>query len=423
MILRLPAATGYLGKFSGEDLHENILSYYRHPVNITSGVDSLPVIQYHTSQMTRNTMVKTMDRKPDVLVVDDDDKFRSFVHEALEDAGLTVHEGKNGKEALDAFTNSTFDLMLLDFKLPDMNGLDVLKSVREKSPSTDVMVVTGFKDIDLAVDLLKLGAKEYVTKPIEPSELVRRIRTAVRARTAERRLRQLQLDFSSRLYYDLRSPLHTILSTLEYLEKDTASAFSDRQKVLMESMRTNLHGMTSILNDLIDITLLESGTIEIEKLPTNLDDLLPGIVERFRPKAAAKKLSLSCSAGKNIPTVPVDAERIKQVFNNLLDNAVKYTDKGEINVHLSVRKPNGSSDEFVEVTVSDSGAGIPREELPLVFDKYKDMLTGKSSSKRTTGLGLAICRSIVEAHHGMLTVDSVAGKGSEFKVLLPLEAL
>ncbi|HTK81919.1 MAG TPA: response regulator [Bacteroidota bacterium] len=368
-------------------------------------------------------MVKTMDRKPDVLVVDDDDKFRSFVHEALEDAGLTVHEGKNGKEALDAFTNSTFDLMLLDFKLPDMNGLDVLKSVREKSPSTDVMVVTGFKDIDLAVDLLKLGAKEYVTKPIEPSELVRRIRTAVRARTAERRLRQLQLDFSSRLYYDLRSPLHTILSTLEYLEKDTASAFSDRQKVLMESMRTNLHGMTSILNDLIDITLLESGTIEIEKLPTNLDDLLPGIVERFRPKAAAKKLSLSCSAGKNIPTVPVDAERIKQVFNNLLDNAVKYTDKGEINVHLSVRKPNGSSDEFVEVTVSDSGAGIPREELPLVFDKYKDMLTGKSSSKRTTGLGLAICRSIVEAHHGMLTVDSVAGKGSEFKVLLPLEAL
>lgn len=368
-------------------------------------------------------MGKNIHQLIDVLVVDDDDRFRTFVHDTLTGEGLTVHEGRNGKEALAAFNHGSYDLMLLDFKLPDMNGIDVLKSVREKSPTTDVMVITGYNDINLAVDLLKLGAKEYVMKPIEPAELIQRVRTAVRARTAEQRLKQLQFDFSSRLFYDLRSPLHTIMSTLEFLQKDAAGKLSERQQLLLDSVGANLQQMNGLLNDLIDLTLLESGKVDIEKLPTNLDELLPSLLERFRSRANAKHIFLTLKTNRNIPTLEIDAAKIDQVFSNLLDNAVKYTEKGEIKVQLSVVKAtlNGSDRECVEALISDTGIGIPKEELPLMFDKYKDMLIGKSSTKRTTGLGLAICRNIIDAHNGSLSVDSVVGKGSTFKILLPVE--
>lgn len=368
-------------------------------------------------------MGKKIHRMPDVLVVDDDDKFRTFVQDTLAVEGLTVHEGRTGKEALAAFNNGSYDLMLLDFKLPDMSGIDVLKTVREKSPSTDIMVITGYKDINLAVDLLKLGAKEYVIKPIEPAELLQRVRSAVRAHTAEQRLKQLQLDFSSHLFYDLRSPLHTIMSTLDYLQKDAAGKLSERQQLLLENMRTNLHHMKRLLNDMIDLTLLESGKVEIEKLPTNLDDLLPGICERFRPHANAKHLSLTMTTNGNIPTLEIDAAKIDQAFSEVIDNAINYTDRGEIRVTLSAVKTalNGSVRECVEVAVADTGTGISKEEIPLVFDKYKALLTGKSSLKRTTGLGLAICRNIIDAHNGSIRVDSEFGKGSIFRIALPVE--
>ncbi len=364
-------------------------------------------------------------KSTDVLVVDDDDLFRLFINDTLANEGITVHQGRNGQEALEALAKGSYDLMLLDFKLPDMSGKDVLKSVRETSPSTDVVVITSYQDINLALDLLKLGAKEYVTKPIKPSDLVQRVRSAVRAHTAEQRLKQLQFEFSSRLLYDLRSPVNTIGSTIEYLKKDLGEVLPERQHLLFENIKSNIAQLHTLLGDMIDLTLLESGKVEIERLPTNLDEMLPSICERFRPQANAKDISIHLSTNGNVPTLELDAVKIDQVFSNLLDNAIKYTNSGGgIKLSLSVvHSPlNGRDRECVEINITDTGVGIPKEEIPLVFDKYKDMLIGKSSLKRTTGLGLAICRNIVEAHGGCVAVNSDLGKGSTFRVLLPVEA-
>ena len=127
-----------------------------------------------------------------------------------------------------------------------------------------------------------------------------------------------------------------------------------------------------------------------------------------------------------IPTLEADSQKIAQVFSNLLDNSIKYTNNGgSITLTLSCVNPssNGHNHEGVVVAVADTGIGIAREELPLVFDKYKDMLIGKSSLKRTTGLGLAICRNIIEAHNGTIGVESVPGEGSVFSVFLPAETM
>jgi two-component system, OmpR family, sensor histidine kinase ResE len=177
------------------------------------------------------------------------------------------------------------------------------------------------------------------------------------------------------------------------------------------------------LNDMIDLILLESGKIEIETLPTNLEEIIPRMTERFRSQANAKHLVLATNINRNIPTVEIDSSKIDQVFSNLVDNAIKYTNSGEIKLSISVAKEslNKTNREGIEVTIFNTGIGISQEEFLLVFDKYKDMLIGKSLTQRTTGLGLAICRNIIDAHNGSISADSVMGKGSTFKILLPVE--
>ncbi|HEV8538992.1 MAG TPA: ATP-binding protein [Bacteroidota bacterium] len=369
-------------------------------------------------------MGKDLHRKPTVLVVDDDDKFCTFTREALSGEGVAVTTALTGQTAIDACNNDSFDLVLLDLKLPDMNGKDVFKSVREHSPATDVMIVTGNKNIDVAVDLLKLGAKEYITKPVDPPELIQRVKSALRSRTAEQRLKHLQSEFMSRLLHDIRSPLSTMGSTLDYLKSSTAGKITQPQQLLLENMKSSVNQMNMLLSDIIDFTLLESGNADIEKLPTNLDELLPAICDQHKSKAGEKNITISFKNRGNIPTLEADAARLEQVFGNLIDNAIRYTTNGgSITITLSpVKLPlSGHDRESVEITVADTGAGIPKEEQPLLFDQYKDILLGKSSHKRTTGLGLAICRSIIEAHNGTITVESEPGKGSTFRILLPAE--
>src|SRR5258708_10434724 len=227
-------------------------------------------------------------RTPTIFVVDDDVKFRKFIHETLSAEGFSVDHGSSGQETLDACSKESYDLLLLDVKLPDMSGKDVLKALHEKYPSTDVMIVTGYQDINLVVELLKLGAKEYLTKPIEPEDLIGRVRSTLRAHTAEQRLKQLQFDFFSRLLYDLRNPVNTITLTLDHLKNEAGDGFTDPQRRLLENIRATVSQMNILLNDMIDLTLLESGNVEIEKLPTNLDELLPSLCDRFKPQAIAK---------------------------------------------------------------------------------------------------------------------------------------
>lgn len=363
-------------------------------------------------------------RASTLLVVDDDGKFRTFALESLAGEEIAVTSVGSGREALDAWNTGSYDLILLNLKLPDMSGKDVFKSLLEKSSAPDVMIVANSKDIDAAVELLKLGAKEYFTKPIDPADFVQRVKSALRSRMAEQRLKHLHSEFESRLMHDLRSPLRTIGSTLDYLKNDIAGMLSQQQQLLLENMKASITQMDTLLSDMIDFNLLESGTAEMEKLPTNLDELLPAICERFKPRAAAKNITLEFKTRSNIPTIEADPARIEQVFNSLLENGIKHTNAGgSITLTLSpVKLPlNGRDRDCIEITVTDTGVGIPQEEQPLLFDKYKDLLLGKSFHRQTTDLGLAICRNIVDAHNGTITVESESGKGTSFRILLPLE--
>jgi len=184
--------------------------------------------------------------------------------------------------------------------------------------------------------------------------------------------------------------------------------------------------MDALLSDMIDLSLFESGRVDIEKLPVNLDEIVPAISTRFITRASAKHIEFIISVNDSTPTVTLDPNKIEQVIHNLIDNAIKFTpDGGTIKIQVSpVEKYiEGQNREFVEVKVSDTGIGIATEELPFIFDKYKNFLSGNASQQKTTGLGLAICKSIVEAHGGKMSAESSLGNGSSFTFLLPTDSV
>lgn len=374
--------------------------------------------------MTPSTRSEPVQHRSRLLLVDDEDAFRLSIKNILRDEDFEIDDASRGEDAIRLARTNTYDLILLDIDMPVMDGVQVLKILHPELPSTDFIMVTGYQETWLAVDSMKFGAKEYVTKPVDPGDLIQRIKSSLRARAAELRLKTLQLDFSSRLLHDLRTPLNTMRSAIGFLEKKLAGPITQEQHEVLSDMERNIEKLSAILNDMIDLTLFESGQVELLKLPTNMDELIPSICAQMKPLAQAKGVALSINANGEIPTVEVDPDKIEQVLTNLIDNATRFTAPGgTINVSLAaVRYPlNGTDRECIETSVRDTGSGIPPEEMPYIFDKYKEFITGRTSQSKTTGLGLAICKSIIEAHHGAITADSVPNQGSSFRFYIPVD--
>jgi two-component system sensor histidine kinase/response regulator len=354
-----------------------------------------------------------------VLVVDDDDAFRMSSKLALDEEGFLVEESSSSEDAIALVRQRDYDVVLLDISLPGMDGMQALKIIRQESPSSDVVMMTGYQDVHTAVEAIKLGALEYLLKPIDPDDLAQRMKSLVRAHAAEQHIKNLQTEFTSRVLHEIAVPLATVHSAIGFLSKGMAGDLTDQQRDVLEHIEQNLSKMKTLLHDMIDLTLFESGQVTLERLATNLDELVPAICLRFKSQAAAKGIGLTVEVVDSIPTLEVDSGKIEQVVSNLLQNAITYTER-DGSIIVRVTAANQGDVDGVEISVSDSGIGIPPGEVPFVFDKYKELFTKRVSSHKTTGMGLAICRSIVEAHRGTMSVLSEPGKGSAFRLFLPI---
>jgi two-component system phosphate regulon sensor histidine kinase PhoR len=237
-----------------------------------------------------------------------------------------------------------------------------------------------------------------------------------------RRLEKIRKDFVANVSHELRTPLTSIKGYVEALidggkdDPGTAAQFLDI--ILRQSNRLNL-----ILNDLLQLSQIESGQVLLRKDPVDLRSVLERTVAFIKPLADKKQHTVSVSLPPHIPLVAGDEDRLVQVFINLLENAVKYTpDGGAIAVDLLPAANYGKPDigEAIEVRVSDSGIGIPETDRPRVFERFYRVDKARSRELGGTGLGLAIVKHIVEGHGGLVWAEGNDPHGSRFIVKLPL---
>jgi len=227
---------------------------------------------------------------------------------------------------------------------------------------------------------------------------------------------KLQADFTAMIAHDLRSPLMNIVGVTEVMIGGMFGSVSKEQKKWLSRLQANGQSLIDLVSDFLDVSKLESGYIEVKRERVDLSDLIQRTIENFRVLAHEKGISISDAVDLSLPTVNVDPRRMDQVLSNLISNAIKFAgDGGETEVGAALANATE-----VKVWVRDNGAGIPADEMHELFQKYRQGGNAKCSSQKGTGLGLVICKMIVEAHGGKIWVESEPGHGSTFFFSLPV---
>jgi signal transduction histidine kinase len=365
------------------------------------------------------------ENKIQVLIADDETPFRTAIAAWLNDEGFEVEEAADGIEAIKKTQAKDYDIALLDIKMPGANGLEVLRYIRKNSSQTEVVMMTGMSDVSMAVEAMKLGAKEYLTKPVDMEQLVPQLKNIIRTRDAEDRIHRLQTEHTARLLFDLHNPIAGLRQSIGYLLKGMAGSLGDHQKELLGYMTTSIDKVIDLLTNMMDLTKLEGGRVRLNKGIGNLGTTVQNATQEFHVPIQSSKITLDFYSEPDLPPLEYDAEKIDQVLHNFLSNAIQHTPaQGAIVVQVRkvaiVLEEGQQPTDHEIVSVFNSGSGIPREELPLIFDRYRDLVSETTKKDKSTGLGLIISQRIIEAHNGKIWVESEVGKGATFYFALPI---
>lgn len=332
----------------------------------------------------------------------------------LDYAVVTAARGADGLKHLEA---QTFDVILLDFLLIDMDGLQFLKGIRAKGVDTPVIFLTGQGSEKIAVAAMKLGAYDYLTKMSDMSHLSQLPAAISQAidqynlRKEREQIEQMRADFIAMLTHDLKNPLSTIISAAEFLSQ--AEGFEERQKQMVTLIEGASKDMLGLVENFLLVSKIEAGKLEQTRESVNINDVLLRVFNMNKLHADNKGVRLEVELSPHVPLIECNPTQMFRVFTNLVGNALKFTSTGD-----EVRIVSQVNAQEIRVLVKDQGTGIAPDLLPYIFDKYKRSTLDESP--KGIGLGLYIVKTIVESLNGTIDVESEVGKGTGFTIHLPL---
>ncbi len=487
-----------------------------------------------------------MEEKASVLVVDDEKAVREGCNRVLAGKGYEVLTAENGQAAVDLLAGRPVDIILLDLKMPVMSGEQVLEITRREYPDIPVIIITGHGTVDTAVECMKSGAYDFITKPFQIDQFLMTVQRAAEKRRLEKKARlfeeenirnlydlgleksrmrtiinrmangvmvtnrnlelvlynpafmrlleiseeienpapvtdvlsdqtliktleqiqrgdcardesisqeivagknvlraisaptlgpdgdisgtvtvleditafkqldQMKSDFVNMVAHELRSPLVSIRQLNSVLAEGLAGPLAEKQEDFVRRGMKKIDSLLELINDLLDVAKIEAGKYVQRQVPTDIGKIIEDMVALMTPRARQQGITLTASL-ENLKPVQADPKNMEEIFNNLISNAINYSPEGG-----SVTVTARGLGEYMEIRVSDTGVGIPPEELPKIFDKFYRVKHPKTRQVMGTGLGLAIVKGIIDAHQGTIDVESVLDGGTTFRILLPV---
>lgn len=351
-----------------------------------------------------------------ILVVDDNEMNCEMLELRLAQRGYSVATATGGRQALDMTAEHEFDLIILDIMMPEVSGLDVLREVRREHTMADlpvIMATAKFQSEDI-VEALGLGANDYVTKPIDFAVLSARIRTQLQLK----RLSQQKDEFVRIASHDLKNPLTVVRGYAKVLELFLKQEPLSADKLMDIVMRIDQQTKTMerIITDFLDFQALEDGQIAVAAAPASINAIAKRVTENLVNYASEKGIPVTLELAQDVPMIPMDEARIEQVLQNLVGNAIKFSFGGsEVVVRTSI-----AGDGAVLAEVADSGPGLSEDDMRRLFVKYARLSNKPTGGEKSSGLGLAICKNLVQLHGGEIGARNNSGKhGATFWFRLP----
>ena len=326
--------------------------------------------------------------------------------EILTGAGYQVRPVPSGKLALTAVTMVKPDLILLDIMMPDMNGYAVCQALKENKDTKDIPIIfiSAVSEINDKVKAFEAGGVDYIVKPVQPQEVIARVKTHLELRSLQlqledsnQKLQELDMQKNALLgmaAHDLRNPIAAIDSMAELLLYEH---LMPEQVELIQDIRSASQFMLSLLNDLLSVSVLESGNLALNWQAIDVKEQLERIVNRHRLIAKRKEIQINLQLPDHLPAITVDVNKFEQILNNLLTNAIKFSESGTCVMVIAVLQ-----EDYLEIKIQDQGQGIPAAEQVNLFKPFAQTSVKSTAGEVSTGLGLAITKGLILAHKGQI---------------------
>jgi two-component system, sensor histidine kinase and response regulator len=356
------------------------------------------------------------------VVIDDDEVMLLSCREVLGRAGYQVETFDNGKDGIARIRESAPPLLVVDLKMPGIDGFEVIRQVRELAPSVVIVVMTGYATIATAVDAMKAGAYDFIPKPFTPSELRLIIDRAFERWRLARESERLRIEkaaaerrFITFVSHQLKSPLAAVRQYLDVLLYTQQDGLSEKAAEWIRRSHSRIGEMIAIIDDWLALARIERGALSETDASSDLATVVEQAVGAHRQQADDAGVTIKSTLPAGLPPVRGDGVSISMVVTNLVNNAIKYNRKGGTIALRAALEP-----ATVRLEVEDSGIGIPTELLPSLFKEFWRAKTPATAGIPGTGLGLAICKRVLTELGGTIVPKSEEGKGTTFVVEFPI---
>jgi signal transduction histidine kinase len=352
--------------------------------------------------------------KPHVLIVDDEMGPRESLKMIL-NPYYTVHVADRGAQAIEMLKEIPVDLVTLDLKMPGLTGINVLERVKAHDPDIEAIIITGYGSLDTAIEGLRLGAFDYISKPFDVNHILALVRRGMERRNAKARLRQVKSDFLSNVSHELRTPLSVVVGFVYLLLNQVIGQLSADQQKILETVYRNSEELLELIDNVLWMTSLNAGdaspTIERFDAATVVNET----IQRYEKGIREKGLKLNLQIAESGISIISDRAKVERVFQNVFNNAVKFTAEGEITV-----KVNPSADHAsVEFEVIDTGTGIEENKIDTIFEPFHQADNSTRRSFAGLGLGLTVSRRMAEIIGGKLDIHSKPNEGTRVTMSFP----